>query len=205
MKTKLNISKKAMEWAIIFGFICSAFWSFADFDASCEELRHNVLRLHIVANSDSPDDQKLKLKIRDEILKQSEELFSADCDLKTATETARNNLSRFEKIANGVIKENGFSYTANANIGTAFFETRVYDDFTLPGGNYQSLIINIGEARGKNWWCVVFPGVCLPTGDSELAESVNEKGVKIAEDADNYIIRFKTVEIYEKIKEWVSG
>ncbi len=204
MLKKLNISKKAFEWAVIFGFICAVFWSFADFDASCEELRHNVLRLHIVANSDSPTDQKLKLEIRDEILKESRKLFSADGDLEEAVKVAQNHIGDFEEIANGVIKEKGFSYKANVKIGNAFFETRVYDEFTLPGGNYRSLIINIGEAKGKNWWCVVFPGVCLPTDGSGLEKSVGENGVEIAEESRDYVIRFKAVEIYEKIKKWVT-
>lgn len=199
MTTK--ISKKALEWAIIFGFLCSVFWSFADFDASCEELRHGVLRLHIIANSDSDEDQALKLKIRDRILQASDSLFETDKDLNGALKTAEENLSLYEEIANSVIAENGFSYKAEAKIGEAFFETRVYDDFTLPSGYYDSLIINIGKAKGKNWWCVIFPGVCVPTDNTaHLSDSVGENGTEIAENSQKYIIRFKTVEIYEKLK-----
>ena len=196
-----KISKKALQWAVIFGFICSVFWSFADFDASCEELRHNVLRLHIVANSDSADDQALKLKIRDAILSESQALFENSTDLHSAIAEARGNLAVYEEIANGVIAENGKTYTATAEIGKAFFDTRVYEDFTLPSGEYESLIINIGEAKGKNWWCVIFPGVCVPTDKTaSLGDSVGKKGTHIAENSENYIIRFKTVEIYEKIR-----
>lgn len=199
MTTK--ISKKALEWAIIFGFLCSVFWSFADFDASCEELRHGVLRLHIIANSDSDEDQALKLKIRDRILQASDSLFETDKDLNGALKTAEENLSLYEEIANSVIAENGFNYKAEAKIGEAFFETRVYDDFTLPSGYYDSLIINIGKAKGKNWWCVIFPGVCVPTDNTaHLSDSVGENGTEIAENSQKYIIRFKTVEIYEKLK-----
>ncbi len=201
MKTKLNISKRALEWVIIFGFLCSVFCSFADFDASCEELRHGVLRLHIVANSDSLEDQNLKLKIRDRILEISDTLFETDSDLGSAIETAKQNLPTYERKANEVIKEYGFDYKATARIGKAFFDTRVYDDFTLPSGYYDSLIIDIGEAKGKNWWCVIFPGICVPTESrASLSDSVGKKGTQIAENSNNYIIRFKTVEIYEKIK-----
>lgn len=201
MKTKINISKKALEWAIIFGFLCSVFCSFADFDASCEELRHGVLRLHIVANSDSLEDQNLKLEIRDRILEISNTLFETDSDLKGAIATAKKNLAVYEEKANEVIKTAGFDYTATAKIGKAFFDTRVYDDFTLPSGYYDSLIIELGEAKGKNWWCVIFPGICVPTESrASLSDSVGKKGTQIARNSNNYIIRFKTVEIYEKIK-----
>ncbi len=201
MKTKINISKRALEWAVIFGFLCSVFCSFADFDASCEELRHGVLRLHIVANSDSKGDQNLKLQIRDRILEISDRVFETDRNLDEAIKTAKQNLAIYQKTANEVIKESGFDYTATAKIGKAFFETRVYDDFTLPSGYYDSLIIELGEAKGKNWWCVIFPGICVPTeNDTTLSDSVGKRGTKIAENSNNYIIRFKAVEIYEKIK-----
>ena len=201
MFKKINISKKALEWAIIFGFVCSVFCSFASFDASCEELRHNVLRLHIVANSDSKEDQELKLKIRDEILKESQSLFETDTDLNSAINTARTNLKAYEDIANRVIAQNSLSYKATASIGKAFFDTRVYESFTLPSGNYDSLIINLGESKGKNWWCVIFPSVCLPTEkNAALSQSVGEKGCEIAENSDKFVIKFKTVELYEKLK-----
>ena len=201
MKTKINISKKAFEWAVIFGFLCSVFCSFADFDASCEELRQGVLRLHIVANSDSLEDQNLKLKIRDRILETSDTLFETDSNLDKAIETTKENLLIYEKTANEVIKQYGFTYTATAKIGKAFFDTRVYDHFTLPSGYYDSLIIELGDAKGKNWWCVIFPSICLPTDkNATLSDSVGKKGTKIAENSNNYIIRFKAVEIYEKIK-----
>ncbi len=186
---------------MIFGFVCSVFWSLAGFDVNCQKLRDNVLRLHIVANSNSKEDQALKLKIRDEMLRESNTLFETDTDLSNALKTAGANLGNYEKIANRVIAENGFSYKANAKIGKSFFETRVYEDFTLPAGEYDALIIEIGESKGKNWWCVIFPGVCVPTdNDAELSDSVGEKSAKIAENPKPYKIRFKTVEIYEKIK-----
>lgn len=205
MFKKLNISRNALELSLLFGFLCAVFLSFADFDASCETLRHNCLRLHIIANSDSDADQQLKLKIRDAILETSGELFSDNRDLESAKKETEKNLAKFEKIANDVISESGFNYTATANLGTAFFENREYENFTLPAGNYESLIINIGKAEGKNWWCIIFPQVCVPTNrDASLSDSVDESGVKVAENPQTYEIRFKTVEIYEKIKRFFS-
>ncbi len=195
-----KISKKAFEWALIFGFICSVFCSMASFDANCEELRDNVLRLHIIANSDSETDQNLKLKIRDAVLAESDTLFEKSQDLNSAIETAKENLAVYESVANNVIAEEGLNYMATAKIGKTFFETREYDDFTLPAGEYDALILEIGEARGKNWWCVIFPSVCVPTQKADLKDSVGQKSAKIAENPRPYKIRFKSVEIYEKIK-----
>lgn len=201
MLKKINISKKALEWGLVFGFICSVFCSFADFDASCEDLRHNVLRLHIVANSNSEEDQTLKLEIRDRILEESQSLFETEKDLESAIKTAQDNLETYEKIANEVIMQRGLDYKAEAKIGKAFFETRVYEDFTLPSGEYDSLIITLGKAEGKNWWCVVFPSVCLPTENkASLDVSVGKKGCEIAQNGEKFKVKFKTVEIYEKIK-----
>ena len=205
MLKKINISKKALEWGLIFGFICSVFCSFADFDASCEELRHNVLRLHIVANSNSEEDQTLKLEIRDRILEESQRLFEPEKDLQSAIKTAKENIKLYEKIANEVISEAGLDYKAEAKIGKAFFETRVYEDFTLPSGEYESLIINLGKSEGKNWWCVVFPSVCLPLDSrASLSQSVGEKGCEIAQNGEKFKVKFKTVEINEKIKKALS-
>ena len=109
-------------------------------------------------------------------------------------------MKKFEEIANRVINENGFGYDATATIGERFFETRHYENFTLPAGNYRSLIINLGESKGKNWWCVIYPTVCLPAASGDLRDTVNNKSAHIAEHSERYIIRFKIVEIFEKIK-----
>ena len=186
--------------------LCAIFWSVADFNASCEQLRKNVLRLHIVANSDSKADQALKLKIRDRILEESKGTFEGITDKEEAIRKARISLDKFENIANEVIEENGFPYKAKVKIGKAYFETREYERFTLPAGSYESLVIKLGKAEGKNWWCVIFPQVCLPAAsDADLSDSVNDSGVRVAENPKNYEVRFKVVEIYEGIKHFLFG
>lgn len=198
---KFKISGKALTAALFFGMLCAVFLSFTDFNASCEDIRQNVLRLHIIANSDNTPDQALKLKIRDSILESSPDLFGGAEDLSSAVTAAEDKLEEIEAIANKVILENGFSYSAKARIGDSFFETRVYDDFTLPAGYYKSLIIDVGKAQGKNWWCVIFPEICLPAAsDDGLSKTVSSDGVRIAENPNRYILRFRTVEIYEEIK-----
>lgn len=197
--------KKRIRLSLLFGLICAILLSMTQFNVLCEDLRENVLRLHIIANSDSVEDQDLKLKIRDAILAETGALFLNTDKLTQAEAKAQGNLLEFEKIANRVINENGFDYKAKVSLGDCFFETRHYDTFSLPAGTYRSLIIKLGKAEGKNWWCVVFPSVCIPAAtDSSLRDSVSGQSAEIAEQSDKYIVRFKTVEIYEKIKNWFS-
>lgn len=181
--------------------ISGIFLCLADFDASCNELRKNVLRLHIVANSDSECDQELKLKIRDELLAHSGEIFNNTNSIEDAVLVANGRLEEFTEIANNVVKQNGYTYNITAEIGDSYFETRVYDDFTLPAGVYKSLIIKVGEAKGKNWWCVIFPEICLPSADKgDLTDTVSEETADIAKNQKRYIMRFKAVEIFEDLK-----
>ena len=197
--------KRKIHLSICFGLVCAIMLSMSHFSAACDDLRQNVLRLHIIANSDSDDDQQLKLKIRDEILAKTDGLFLEANDLENAKATVCENLSEFEKIANEVIKENGFSYSACARLGKSEFDTRYYEDFTLPAGEYQSLIVTLGEGEGKNWWCVVYPTVCIPAAvKGELEDSVSNESAQIAKGGKRFIMRFKTVEIYEKIKTFIN-
>lgn len=192
--------KKKIRISLIFGLICAICLSFFNFNLLCDDLRQNVLRLHIIANSDSEADQELKLKIRDAILSETGSLFANSQSLEEANLQTEQHLKNFEDIANRVINENGFCYDATVSLGERFFETRHYENFTLPAGNYRSLIINLGESKGKNWWCVIYPTVCLPAASGDLRDTVNNKSAHIAEHSERYIIRFKIVEIFEKIK-----
>ena len=197
--------RKNIELGVLFGLICAIVLSFARFEVRCDELRENILRLHIIANSDSEADQNLKLAVRDEILKSSTDIFKDCRDISSACNIAETQLDVIADKANSVIKQNGFNYTAVATVGDAYFETRQYDDFTLPAGTYKSLIVNLGEGKGKNWWCVVFPCVCVPTaGDAELSDSVSEGAAQTAQNPQKYIMKFKTAEIYEEFKKIFS-
>lgn len=200
MNKKL-ISRKAAEVSVFFGLLCAVFMSAAHFEAACDDLRANVLRLHIIANSDSEADQALKLEVRDRILRETEDIFKNSTSVADAERAVSANLERFESTALSVIEENGFGYSADAYVGNSYFETREYEDFTLPAGNYRSLIIRLGEGKGHNWWCVVFPTVCIPAAsDAELSDSTSETSAEIAEHPQKYVMKFKAVEIYEKIK-----
>lgn len=191
---------KDFEKALLFGLIFSVLVSLARFDASCEDLRKNVLRLHITANSDSSADQEVKLKIRDAILKENSEIFKDCKSLEIAENISKERLSDFTSTANRVLKENGFSYKAKARIGECYFPTREYDTFTLPAGNYNALNITLGSGKGHNWWCVIYPTVCIEGSRAKLNDTVSKENSKIAENPKKYKVKFKTVEIYESIK-----
>lgn len=203
---KKIFSRRAAELSAVVGLLCAIFASFAHFEAACDDLRQNVLRLHIIANSDSEADQTVKLLVRDKILEESSDIFAGETNLKKAEEQAAERLNDFCETAERVLSENGFSYGASAEIGDSYFETREYEDFTLPAGNYRSLIIRLGEAKGKNWWCVIFPAVCIPAAsDASLSDSTSNTSAEIAEHPQKYVMRFKTVEIYEDLKKFLNG
>ena len=203
---KIKFSNRLFNLSLFCGLLCAVFICLADFDANCENIRNNVLRLHIIANSDDECDQQLKLKIRDKILEESSDIFSGDEDINEAVSVAKERLSIFTKIANEVIAENGFDYKAKAEIGPTYFETREYDDFTLPAGEYESLLITVGKGEGKNWWCVIFPQMCVSAAaeKASLCDTVSSEASSIAENPQRYVMRFKTVEIYENIKKFLK-
>lgn len=205
MNFKALISKKTFNIALVFALASAIFLSMANFNASCDDLRNNVLRLHIIANSDSKEDQALKLKIRDRILENSIIMFDDVIDIESAFKVTKEKLDDIEELANEVIKEEGFPYKATAEIGKSYFETREYDDFTLPAGEYNSLIIRLGKSSGKNWWCVIFPQICVGTATKgKLEDTVSKESAEVAQTANRYILRFKAVEIYEDIKKLIS-
>jgi len=193
--------------AIAFGLIFSLMLCFVRFDADCEQIRGSVLRLHVLANSDSDEDQALKLKVRDKLLIEADSLFADDSTEEEALSVAKENLSLLQKVAEDEIAENGYDYGVKVEIGEAYFNTRVYDTFTLPAGNYEAVRVLIGEAKGKNWWCVMFPPVCIPAAmpDASISDVLDENQTDIVENSNSYQIRFKTVEVFEKAKNYLSN
>ena len=200
--TKTISRRFTAELALFMGLIFAVFTSFARFDAACDDLRQNVLRLHIIANSNSEADQAVKLLVRDRILSETTDIFTGAAGLADAEKKAAERIGDIAEYAAETLEENGFGYGATAEIGNSYFETREYETFTLPAGNYRSLIIRLGKAEGKNWWCVVFPAVCIPAAaqGAELSDSTSKASAEIAEHPQKYIMRFKAVEIFEDFK-----
>ena len=169
-----------------------------------ENISDKVFRLHIRANSDSETDQNLKIKVRDELLAETSDLFS-DCEsLDEAVKSANENIDFIKNTVNKTIENYGFSYNCTVKTDKEFFETRKYEKFTLPAGIYDALIIELGQGKGHNWWCVMFPAVCVSGCADEFDGVLTEEERKLIEE-DKYIIKFKVVEIYERIKLGVRG
>ena len=173
----------------------------APFIQTSERISGDVFRLHILANSDEESDQQLKLKVRDAVLEKGQEVFLNCSSLDEIISTCGDNIELFSNAAKECIAENGYDYGVNVYVDKEWFNTREYEDITLPSGIYNALKIEIGEAQGHNWWCVMFPAICLSAvSDSEINEILDEEEVDLINSNQKYEIRFKIVEIYERIK-----
>ncbi len=173
----------------------------APFIETSENISNEVFRLHILANSDSEEDQKLKLKVRDRILESSQDLFLNCSSLDDVISVSENNIDYFKNQADRCIQENGYNYDVSVYVDKEYFNTREYDEITLPSGIYNALKIEIGEAKGHNWWCVMFPAICLPAvSDDEINNILTDEEIDLINSNNKYEVRFKIVEIYEKIK-----
>lgn len=173
----------------------------APFIETSENISDQVFRLHILANSDSADDQQLKLKVRDEILKKGETVFAYSNSLEETIELCKNNIALFQQTAEQCLKDNGSDYEVKVYVDKEYFNTREYDEITLPSGIYNALKIEIGQGKGHNWWCVMFPAICLSSvTDDELNKYLSEDEQKLVNSDSKYEVRFKIVEIYEKVK-----
>ena len=169
-------------------------------NAVSEDISESVFRLHVIANSDSQEDQNLKYKVRDKILEYMNEI-SIDCSSKDEViDLAKENQENFQDIAKKVIKENGYDYDVNVSIGNYEFPTKNYGDISLPAGNYDALRIEIGDAVGQNWWCVMFPPLCfvdvtsgvVPDESKEtIKENLNDEEYNLISDTESPSIKFK--------------
>lgn len=150
--------KKACITLCVFGIIILTATAFLYDNPTSEE---TYLRIHIRANSNCEIDQSVKYKVKEKVVEYLTP-FVAECKtVENAKQTVSDKLAEIEMVANNVLQENGFSYFANAKLKNEEFPTRVYQDLTLEGGFYDALIINLGEGKGDNWWCVVYPPLCF--------------------------------------------
>lgn len=182
-------------------------------------LADNLIRLHVVANSDSPEDQALKLRVRDSIIEYMEVQLKDSQDIEQTKFIVKENLSRIEDIAREEMQKNGKSYEVKADLGTYSFPTKLYGDITLPAGNYQALRVVLGKGDGANWWCVLFPPLCFVDAthgtvpDSvkqDLKNALSEEEYRIITTADTdedipIKVRFKVVEFFQESKVKFSG
>ena len=171
-----------------------------------DELADKVVRLHVLANSDSEEDQALKLKVRDVVLERATAILEQSADRREAESRLRGELLELERIAAEEIAAEGYNYPVTVELENTDFPTKEYDGFTLPAGEYLALRVIIGEGQGQNWWCVVFPPLCTAASAdvpaSALAAGVSEEEVNlITEENQGYVLKFKAVEWWETLKE----
>ena len=204
MKKFLNFIKNTKYKNIIILSLLLALYVFISAHSYVSAVSNNlsdaVFRLHVIANSDSKEDQNLKLKVRDALLNYMNNLC-ADCSTKQeAISIANEHKEDFQKIAENTIKENGYDYSVKININNFYFPTKNYGDISLPAGFYDALRVEIGEAKGQNWWCVMFPSLCFvditsgvvdDDAKENLESNLDEESYEIISDNNNIAINFK--------------
>ena len=157
--------ERALLLAMLLAFCVGWYQAFA---SDCAQLREDVIRVHILANSDSEADQQLKLAVRDRLIAASDTLFATSAqDKDTAMAQLQQKLPEIERLAEQVVAEYGFDYPVTAQLTYMYFETRAYEQFTLPAGYYDAIRLTIGQGAGHNWWCVMFPPLCLPAASKD--------------------------------------
>lgn len=183
------------------GLAAAVLLSLGNFSALCGEIRSEVVRLHVLANSDSEKDQQLKLQVRDAVLSAADGLMNDVTDKELALETAKAHLPELQNAAQQCVYQQGYTYPVHVSLCEMYFTTRTYETGTLPAGWYHALRVTVGEGNGRNWWCVVFPPLCLGSAKgAALHDVLDQKACDVVEDAPKYEIRFKVVEWLEKLK-----
>ena len=213
MKNILKIFKNTkVKMVIILSFLLFIYTTICAFSYAqniSTDIANNVFRLHVIANSDSTEDQDLKYKVRDNLLSYMNEICK-DCKTKQeAISLVEENKENFKQIALDTIKNEGYSYDVNIKIGNFEFPTKNYGDISLPAGYYDALRVEIGEAKGQNWWCVMFPPLCfvdvssgvVPEDSKELLENnlSEEEFALVSESSDSEIqFKFKLLEFFNE-------
>lgn len=167
-------------------------------------LADKVVRLHVLANSDSETDQALKLTVRDAVLAETEVLLTGIENRDAAADVLQTQLPKLRQAAERTLAEQGSAYPVEVRLETAEFPTKTYDGFALPAGEYLALRVLIGEAAGQNWWCVVFPPLCTAAA-SEMPEvavsaGLSDSQVRLITEEDGYVLKFKCVELWQQLR-----
>lgn len=206
-------SKKLRRWelALLLGVALAALlgvW----LDRSQTALADQVIRLHVLANSDSEADQALKLKVRDRVLETAEEYFTPGATQEETQAVLTAHLADIAAAGAEQVAEEGYQYPVTVSMEENYwFPTKEYTDFALPAGNYTALRVVIGEGGGQNWWCVVFPPLCLGSVSETAAQTALSGGFSedqvslITGEDEGYVVKFKAIELWEEFQHWLAG
>jgi len=187
--------------------LCAFLWSVLGFQGRCAGIRKEVLRLHVIAHSDSESDQQAKIYVRDRLLRVGADLFGGSIDAMSAEAEITPRIAELEVCARAALRELNLDYPVRVTVGEEYFNTRTYEEagVTLPAGRYRAVCVILGEGSGRNWWCVMFPPLCLPAarprGAVSLDAVLTNGQLRVVKSNPKYEIRFKIVELWEALKE----
>ena len=195
-------SIKLLRTALITGLAITLILQSTLLAAQCEDIRGKVVRLHVLAHSDSEEEQQLKLAVRDALLTHGAHLLQGAENKEQAVLQLQNNLPELTEIAQKAVTKQGKSHSVTCSITPTYFNTRTYDSVTLPAGEYTALRVVIGDGNGQNWWCVMFPNLCIPsaTQTESLVPYLNEGETDLVEHGQRYQVRFKAVEWFSWLR-----
>ena len=179
--------------------VCTALWA----EAIQVRLASQVMRLHVLANSDSEEDQALKLEVRDRVLETTSALLAGETEPQAAAVLLDQHLDDIAQTAAQEISAQGHDDRVEVRLEQTWFPTRQYQGISLPAGNYLALRVLIGAAEGHNWWCVVFPNLCLPAVSERALEASTLTPGQISllqEEETSYVFRFKALELWQSLK-----
>ena len=197
---------KRWELALIVGVLCAltaGLW----LEREQGELAEQVIRFHVIANSDTQEDQALKLAVRDRVLEQAQALYPQGVTLEEARRILERHLPALEEAGRAVVEEWGYDYPVAAQLTRCWFPTKEYEDFALPAGDYTALRVTIGAGEGQNWWCVAFPPLCLGAASETVDEAAQagyftqSQARLVTEDGTGYVLKFKGMELLGELKE----
>lgn len=200
--------KKRIISLVLLGISVLTVTACAALQAQSQRMAEKIIRLHVVANSDSDVDQAVKLRVRDAVLREAQNVLSDASDAKQAIAAQ---LPALEVAANAELRRQGSGDTACVSFRRELFPTRDYDTFSLPSGVYQSLRVTIGEGAGHNWWCVIFPSLCVPATMDGFADAAAAGGFSDAEIGlmtranGAYTVKFRSLELLQALKKYLFG
>lgn len=198
------MSKKLYLFVPIFLIALILFAIMSPINTLSNDISQKVLRLHILANSDSKEDQNLKLTVKDNILKDTAYIFNNCNTLDESIEKAQENITLFQNSAENTLRKYNSDYSVKVYIDKEFFDTREYNDFTLPSGYYNTIKVVIGKGKGHNWWCVMYPSVCISACTDDFDRVLTKKEKKMIT-SKKYIPKFKVLETVNKLKNKIKS
>jgi len=208
---KRAVNERLRRWeAALMAAVAVVLLCGARLDTEQAALAEKVIRLHVLANSDSEEDQALKLKVRDAVLAEAEGRIPPDAGRAEAEAILKDALPELAQAAAGVVEAEGYPYAVTVSVEeNVWFPTKTYTDFAMPCGTYTALRVVIGQGDGQNWWCVVFPPLCLgsvsETVPAALEGGLNAKEVAlITGESEGYVVKFKAIELLEDVQRWLS-